>query len=81
MKSFNDLAVRSTAFGFQYDDTAVKSEVIACSAVIKKYKDGFLHGIYDLDTVLPEFIQKLKEAGIDRIIDEKQRQLDSWLAR
>lgn len=81
MQSFNDHAVRSRAFGFQYDDSSVKSEVIACNAVVKKYKDGFLHGIYDLDTVLPEFIQKLKDAGIDRIIDEKQRQLDDWLAR
>lgn len=80
LQSFNDDAVRSNAFGFQYDDTAVKSEVTACSVIVEKYKDGFLHGIYDVETVLPQWIQELKNAGIDRIIAEKQRQLDRWLS-
>ena len=44
-----------------------------------KYEEGFLHGIYDIDTVLPQFIQELKLAGIDRIVEEKQTQLDRWL--
>ncbi len=79
MKSFNDNAVRSKAFGFQYDDSKVRSEVIACSTVVEKYEDGFLHGVYDIDTMLPVFIRELKEAGIERIIEEKQSQLDEWL--
>jgi putative aldouronate transport system substrate-binding protein len=29
---------------------------------------------------LPEFIEKLKLAGADIIIAEKQKQLDAWLA-
>jgi len=34
----------------------------------------------DVDSVLPEFRQALKDAGIDKVIAEKQRQLDEWLA-
>lgn len=34
----------------------------------------------DLDTVYPEFVQKLYDAGLQRVIDEKQRQLDLRLA-
>ena len=79
MKSFNDNAVRSKAFGFQYDDSEVRSEVIACSTVVQKYEEGFLHGIYDIDAMLPVLIGELREAGIERIIEEKQRQLDEWL--
>jgi putative aldouronate transport system substrate-binding protein len=30
------------------------------------------------DKVLPEFISKLKAAGIDKVIAEKQRQLNLW---
>ena len=37
-------------------------------------------GCVDLDTVYPEFIQKLYDAGLQRVIDEKQRQFDAWLA-
>ncbi len=79
IRDFNDQAIRSKAFGFQYDDHNVKTEVIACRTVVDKYEEGFLHGIYDIDTVLPQFIQELKLAGIDRIVEEKQTQLDRWL--
>lgn len=37
-------------------------------------------GCVDLDTAYPEFIQKLYDAGLQRVIDEKQRQFDAWLA-
>ena len=35
--------------------------------------------ILDPDTALPEFRAKLKAAGIDKVVEEKQRQLDAWL--
>ena len=33
----------------------------------------------DVDAALATFIQEVKNAGIDRIIEENQRQLDAWL--
>ena len=51
---------------------------------IEKVKQEYLKlleaGCVDLDTVYPEFVQKLHDAGIQRVIEEKQRQLDLWLA-
>ena len=51
---------------------------------IEKVKGQYLKlleaGCVDLDTVYPEFVQKLYDAGLQRVIDEKQRQLDLWLA-
>ena len=35
-------------------------------------------GAIDIDTKLPEFQQKLKNAGVDRIISEVQKQVDEW---
>jgi putative aldouronate transport system substrate-binding protein len=37
-------------------------------------------GSVDPDVFLPEFIEKLNSAGMDKIIAAKQEQLDAWLA-
>ena len=66
--------------GFVFDDTNVVNEVTACTNVIQQYAYGLEVGAVDVDTVLPEFQQALKDAGIDTIIAEKQSQLDAWLA-
>lgn len=38
-------------------------------------------GSVDLDENYQDFLTALEEAGIDRIIADKQRQLDEWLER
>ena len=35
----------------------------------------------DVDAALAAFNLELKNAGIDRIIEENQRQLDAWLKK
>ena len=37
-------------------------------------------GALDPEETLPKFNQELKDAGIDVIIENKQAQLDAWLA-
>jgi putative aldouronate transport system substrate-binding protein len=37
-------------------------------------------GSVALDENLPKFQQELRDAGIDKIIEEKQRQFDEWKA-
>ena len=37
------------------------------------------NGLVDPDAMIPQLIQKLKDAGADRVIAEKQRQFDQWL--
>ena len=53
--------------GFLFDSSDLTQELLEAGCV-------------DLDTVYPEFVQKLYDAGLQRVIDEKQRQLDLWLA-
>ena len=55
------------------------NETTACSNVVKQYAYGLEVGAVDIDTVL-EFQQALKDAGIDKIIAEKQTQLDGIMA-
>ena len=55
-------------------------EIAACTNVVNKYHKALVCGALDPETTLPQFNQELKDAGIDVIIEEKQAQLDAWLA-
>lgn len=79
-KSFNDGAMRSRAMGFIFDASPVTTEIAAVQNVYDQYRMGLETGTTDLATELPKFIEALKDAGINNIIAEKQRQLDAWLA-
>ena len=79
-KELNVSAVESKALGFAFDSTTVTNEIASVSAVYDQYGKALETGGVDPATVLPEFQQKLKTAGADKIIEEMQRQLDEWKA-
>ena len=74
----NQVAKKSPAMGFTFDSSNVKTEYTAVSNVIQQYLPVLLCGSVDPATALPEFQDKLKTAGLDTIIAEKQKQLDAW---
>ncbi len=78
--AFNKSAKKSAAFGFSYDSTNVKTETAACANVVSEYGVSLTSGLVDPETVIPEFVAKLEASGIDKIIAEKQAQLDAWKA-
>ena len=78
MKEFNVQAIKSKAMGFTMNPESVKTEIAAVSNVIAQYYLVLETGSADPDKVLPQFIEKLKTAGIDKVIADKQRQLDEW---
>lgn len=73
-------AKKSPAIGFAFDSSNVKTEYTAVSNVINQYLPGLTCGSIDPTTGIKEFVDKLKSAGFDKIIEAKQQQLDSWLA-
>jgi putative aldouronate transport system substrate-binding protein len=75
---FNKSAVKSKAMGFSFVSSSVQTELAALNSVTDQYKVGLESGTLDPVKVLPEFIAKLKTAGIDKVIAEKQKQLDEW---
>jgi putative aldouronate transport system substrate-binding protein len=77
-KKHNDSAIFSPAFGFTFNPDPVKTEIAAATNVINQYKVGLESGTLDPDKSLPEFNKKLKQAGLDKIIAEKQKQFDEW---
>lgn len=79
--AYNQSAVRSPALGFYMDRKNVEYEYSKVQQVIDVYIPAFLSGELNIDVSLPQFLSELHSAGIDRIIEEKQRQLDLWLER
>lgn len=78
MKEFNEQAIKSKAMGFTMNPESVKTEIAAVSNVIAQYYLVLETGSVDPEKVLPQFNEKLKAAGIDKVIADKQRQLDEW---
>jgi putative aldouronate transport system substrate-binding protein len=79
-KKFNEGATSSPALGFTFDSEPVKSEVGALANVLREYQKALETGSVDLDEMLPKYIAAQKSAGLDKVIAEKQKQLDEFLA-
>ena len=77
--AFNKSANLSVAFGFVWDNSAVINEITACNNVTAKYLNALNCGSLNPDESLPKMNNELKEAGIEKIIQEKQTQLDTWM--
>lgn len=81
LKAFNDGAKKSKAFGFTFDNRSVMTETAAVQSVYDQYKMGLECGIVDPAEALPKMLAEMETAGIQKIIDEKQAQLDAWAAQ
>lgn len=75
---FNDNAYKAKSLGFVFDGSPVKTEIAALTAVGEQYRLALETGSVDPESILPRFLRALKDAGIDKVIAEKQRQLDEW---
>lgn len=79
-EEFNKSAASSKLLGFSFDTTPIKNEVGAMSNINQQYGPGLYTGTIDPNKALPEYIDKLKQAGLDKVLAEKQKQIDAWLA-
>lgn len=80
LKEFNADAREPECYGFAFDPEAVEMEIAACNTVMQEYRSQVLLGSMDPEPVMEEYRVKLKDAGIDKIIEEGQRQYDEFLA-
>ena len=69
--------------GFIFDPTPVQNEIAACSAIIDEYNTNLRFGKIDeseIEGELQAFSDKLDAAGIAKVVEEAQRQLDEFRA-
>ncbi len=71
--------------GFIFDPTPVQNELAACSAKIDEFntnlKFGKLGSMEEINASLEAFDKALTEAGIEKVVEECQRQLDAFLGK
>lgn len=80
-EAFNASALPSKALGFVFDSRSVVDEIVQLTAVESQYLKDLSSGVVDVDATLKEFNQALYAAGLQKVLDEKQKQLDAWLAQ
>lgn len=69
----------SAAFGFAFNSMPVATEMATLQTVYDKYNKTVGFGTMpDLDAAIKEFNDALYEAGLQKVLDEKQAQLDAW---
>ncbi|HHY83779.1 MAG TPA: ABC transporter substrate-binding protein [Clostridiales bacterium] len=77
--NYNNNAAISPILGFFPDRTNIDTELTVMNSIINEYERYLWNGAIDPKVKLPEYIQKIKEAGGDKVINELQTQLDAWL--
>ena len=78
-QEFSQQGIYVPTNGFSPDLSAVELEKVSVSGVKAQYRNQAMLGTVDPETVIPEYIAKLKEAGIEKIIAEMQQQYDAYL--
>lgn len=76
----NMSAKASPLMGFSFNREALASQVTSVESVIKEFATALETGSVDPAEFLPKYIEKLKSAGNDEILAEKQKQIDAWKA-
>ena len=78
--TFNAMAKKAPDLGFIFNKDPIVNEMAACANVAKEYHEALDCGAVDPVVKLPEFISKLKAAGVDKIVAEEQKQFDAFKA-
>lgn len=77
-KEYNATAKRSPLWGFTLDTNPIKTEIAQTTAIADEY-EYISMGQEDPENVYDEFFDKMEKAGMSKIIDEIQRQVDEFI--
>lgn len=81
MQAENQKAEVGSTLGFYFDNSDVSAECAAVASTVKEYTANLNVGcVADVDAYIEEYKAKLKQNGIDKIIEEANRQYDEWKA-
>jgi putative aldouronate transport system substrate-binding protein len=78
-KTWDDGVKQSCLFGFVFDTSPVKDELANCEQISDEKMVAIITGMLDYDTAFPTVRSALEAAGIQKIVDEYQKQLDAYL--
>ncbi|RTE11361.1 ABC transporter substrate-binding protein [Paenibacillus whitsoniae] len=81
LRNWDKEAVPSPTLGFVPDLAPIKSEIAQLNVIISEYLPRLYDAKVDWDGEMAGFRQKLKDAGIQHVITEIQKQFDAYRAR
>lgn len=75
-----DNATLSKAYGFTFDTAPVVNEIVALNAVKEEHVMSIVAGAVEPEAAIQKLNDALYSAGLQKVMDEKQKQFDAWLA-
>lgn len=78
-ENFNSIGIKSPLIGFWFDPSNVKNEIASLSSISSEFLPALNTGAIDPEVYLPVFISKLNDAGLQKVLDEEQKQLKEWM--
>lgn len=78
-KAFNESLLYSPLVGFSWDSSECTDEMTAVANVYDEYYKALMSGLIDPEVGIPEALEALEAAGIDKILDSQQKQLDEFV--
>lgn len=79
-QEFNDSCINAPTLGFTPNLESVKTEISSITNVNEELYATLILGIVDPKEYVPKAIDKFKDAGIEEVMAELQKQYDEWLA-
>lgn len=79
-KKFNDEAKRSPLLGFIFDNSKVTNEITQLTSVMEEYKGISTGAIANPSGLIDERNRRLEDAGIEKVRQELQAQVEAWQA-
>lgn len=81
LEKYNDAAIAAPTMGFSFNSEAVRNELAAIGNVAEEFRIQLEVGAVNVDEYIEKYKTKLKAAGIDKVLDEMQKQYDEWRAK
>ena len=77
---YNDQTPPSPIMGFVFDQSNVTTEMATLDSIWAEQESILYSGTADPATALPALRDRVMEAGLQKVLDEAQAQLDAWKA-
>lgn len=77
-ENWNDGCIPQKDIGFSFDMTPVQSEYAQLQAIEQEYFNPITSGFVDYEEAIGPALKKLEEAGIDRFVEEFQKQFNEF---
>lgn len=77
-ENWNEGCIPQKDLGFNFDMTPVQTEYAQLQAVEQEYLNPITNGFVDYEEGIDKALQKLEEAGIDKFLEEYQKQFTEF---